>query len=497
MDLINKIKKIKYISGIIFFLVVMSIIAIPIVIIMFFINNAGMGGTDVSSLDKIAFKSMVSQNTCRNPQGVVMAAEWLYSVAGTQADGTRPEYYLEYAISNGHGKSLAYGWDPRWEQMIHGYYNPYSGKTYDQREGLDCSGFVRWAFWNAGFTEAKGTEDPKYTINANGTVARWGIKRVPASTAQPGDYAWKEGHIGIVVEVNENGAYVIESQGHDYDLRRNFYPFAQVEAGRHGFTGFYYSTMYDLGDSSCNWNMPSIYAESSILVNVNGKQMTLEEYILGSITHELDYNANINAETLKAQAVASRSYLLSHAFAGDRKNDVDLSVIKDSSGKYKIIVNVYDTSANFQRYDDPSLTIGDNEITRLVNDVINPTAGKVMLYNDNIVSTEYSTCSKDDKRYKLPTKTEIPILFTPENIQKANDMKANGELSGQYDAYWTSRGCAHSRGMEQAGAVLMSLINGWTYYDILTYYYDGSLVNINDWLETRMDSIIAKYYTEE
>jgi peptidoglycan hydrolase-like amidase len=51
--------------------------------------------------------------------------------------------------------------------------------------------------------------------------------------------------------------------------------------------------------------------------------------------------------------------------------------------------------------------------------------------------------------------------------------------------------------MEQAGAVLMALIDNWTYTDIINYYYDGELININDWVDTNMDSLINKFYVKE
>ncbi|MFA7689336.1 MAG: SpoIID/LytB domain-containing protein, partial [Bacilli bacterium] len=318
-----------------------SIILVPIIILLFF-TGVTVSFFDIFSMDKMAFTSMVSDpnNTCRNPQGVIMAAEWLYTVGGTQPNGSRPQNHIEYArsfrktnsrgreIVGYHGKSFVYGWDSRWNQIISPYYNRGEKIWQDQREGLDCSGFVSWAFWNAGFKEVKPA------TSADGTVTKWGILRDPVTSVEPGDYAHRSGHIGIVVEVNEEGVYVIESQGHRQDLRKNFYSFEKIKNRKSGFTDFYYSNLYDTGDSSCNWNIPSIYVNSSnIFVDVKNTRITLEEYIMGTLKNELNWGENINAEALKAQAVAARTYVLYHAIKNDFPRKVTLKMEKNNNSK--------------------------------------------------------------------------------------------------------------------------------------------------------------------
>ncbi len=96
------------------------------------------------------------------------------------------------------GKSLAYGWDDRWGETR--TVSCEGSKTYGTYRplGLDCSGFVSWAFIN-------------YYGADFGTWSsyEWGTGRLtyPVSwkDAQPGDIALTEGHVGIVLTVDENG----------------------------------------------------------------------------------------------------------------------------------------------------------------------------------------------------------------------------------------------------------------------------------------------------
>ena len=99
------------------------------------------------------------------------------------------------------GKSLAFGWDDRWGQLAKvtavggsttGTYRPY---------GLDCSGMVDWAFYNA--------TDGSYVIGHGGgaamqhsccTTVRW-------EDAQIGDLAFypDDEHVGIVAGWDKDG----------------------------------------------------------------------------------------------------------------------------------------------------------------------------------------------------------------------------------------------------------------------------------------------------
>ena len=92
------------------------------------------------------------------------------------------------------GKSLTIGWNPLWGTTMRvtaagssstGTYRPY---------GLDCSGFVDWAFYNAtGGTYVIGHGGGTYSQHAYCTPISW-------SEAQPGDLVFYPGdsHVGIV-----------------------------------------------------------------------------------------------------------------------------------------------------------------------------------------------------------------------------------------------------------------------------------------------------------
>lgn len=104
------------------------------------------------------------------------------------------------------GKSLTLGWDYRWGTTMKvtsegsqstGTYRPY---------GLDCSGFVDWAFYNA-------TDGQYYPSGGNGgTQAQLNnCYVISESEALPGDlvFASDIGHVGIIGGRNDNGNLLI------------------------------------------------------------------------------------------------------------------------------------------------------------------------------------------------------------------------------------------------------------------------------------------------
>ena len=104
------------------------------------------------------------------------------------------------------GKSLTLGWDYRWGTTMKvtsegsqstGTYRPY---------GLDCSGFVDWAFYNA-------TDGQYYPSGGNGgTQAQLNnCYVISESEALPGDlvFASDIGHVGIIGGRDDNGSLLI------------------------------------------------------------------------------------------------------------------------------------------------------------------------------------------------------------------------------------------------------------------------------------------------
>ena len=103
------------------------------------------------------------------------------------------------------GKSLVFGWDDRWGQLAKvtadgssttGTYRPY---------GLDCSGMVDWAFYNA--------TDGSYVIGHGGGAATQHRYCTPVrwEDAQIGDLAFypDDEHVGIVAGWDKNGSIQI------------------------------------------------------------------------------------------------------------------------------------------------------------------------------------------------------------------------------------------------------------------------------------------------
>ena len=103
------------------------------------------------------------------------------------------------------GKSLVLGWDSRWGQLRQvtaagssttGTYRPY---------GLDCSGFVDWAFYNA--------TGGSYIIGHGGgaTMQHSYCTDISWSDAQPGDLVFypDNSHVGIVCGRDEDGSLLV------------------------------------------------------------------------------------------------------------------------------------------------------------------------------------------------------------------------------------------------------------------------------------------------
>ena len=99
-------------------------------------------------------------------------------------------------------KSLVLGWDSRWGQLRQvtaagssttGTYRPY---------GLDCSGFVDWAFYNA--------TGGSYIIGHGGgaTMQHSYCTDISWSDAQPGDLVFFQGTMGAVEGITHVGIYV-------------------------------------------------------------------------------------------------------------------------------------------------------------------------------------------------------------------------------------------------------------------------------------------------
>lgn len=101
------------------------------------------------------------------------------------------------------GKSSAIGWDSEWGKLKT-VTSAGSSSTGTKRPfGLDCSGFVTWAYINSGFTVSQighGTQ---------GQIAK--CTRISWNSAEPGDLAFLSdlSHVGIVAGKDENGNILV------------------------------------------------------------------------------------------------------------------------------------------------------------------------------------------------------------------------------------------------------------------------------------------------
>ncbi len=102
------------------------------------------------------------------------------------------------------GKSLAYGWDDRWGEMRVVSSTGHSSYGTALPLGLDCSGFVSWAFVNAYGTDG--------TIGDGATNQLYHCDAVSWEDAEPGDLVFyydpstgSANHVGIVVTADDSG----------------------------------------------------------------------------------------------------------------------------------------------------------------------------------------------------------------------------------------------------------------------------------------------------
>ena len=146
---------------------------------------------DLDSLqyDTALLRRALPRNLSKERRAVV---EWAFSLVG------KVNYFWG-------GKSLVFGWDDRWGQLAKvtavgssttGTYRPY---------GLDCSGFVDWAFYNA--------TDGSYVIGHGGGATMQHSYCTPVywEDAQIGDLAFypDDEHVGIVAGWDKNGSIQI------------------------------------------------------------------------------------------------------------------------------------------------------------------------------------------------------------------------------------------------------------------------------------------------
>lgn len=178
--------------------------------------------------------------------------------------------------------------------------------------------------------------------------------------------------------------------------------------------------------------------------------MTVDEYVAGVVQHEF---AGASPETLKAQAIAARSYGLAGAE-------------KDPSGN----CYVGDTSEGFQTY-------SPNPSASSIN-AANETSGMIMVNEaGDVMSTEYSSNSLPNaySTYgNMVTMSERNLEIPKDwwTSHKTCSDSALNTITSKKDAYGRPvYGCGHGRGMGQIAAWYLDLEKGYNYTQILDFFY--------------------------
>lgn len=245
----------------------------------------------------------------------------------------------------------------------------------------------------------------------------------------------------------------------------------------------------------------------------------LEEYVIGVVAGEMP--ASFNKEALKAQAVASRTYVLKRM----ENNKKDYDVLNNTQNQ--VYLSEYEMKEKWKENYNKNLNI--------ITEAVKLTKGEVLLYENNIIdalffstSNGYTENSKDVFSGDLPylksvesnwDKIESPVFYSTKEVSKEEflfnlgfdkndnidikninktktgrviDMEINGTIiksSKIREAFglkstsfltkilddkviFSVTGYGHGVGMSQYGANGMAK-EGHSYDEILKYYYNN------------------------
>ena len=209
---------------------------------------------------------------------------------------------------------------------------------------------------------------------------------------------------------------------------------------------------------------------------------SLEEYVAGVVQNENSWYQGNNIESMKAQAVAARTYVL-------RVTNICSLPIVNSASKQTMNPN-YSSQAK-----------------RAAEE----TAGQVLVNSSgNYISTEYDAfcySSKDSKYYTIQAGVKIPTDWVESNIKtwtykncqcglkdESNDRCWGTNSSG--NRVWLDGG--HGRGMSQWGSRYLQT-QGYTYDKILSTFYSSAQIstpgnNIVTDIPNNINDLKNRYY---
>lgn len=201
---------------------------------------------------------------------------------------------------------------------------------------------------------------------------------------------------------------------------------------------FVYLYYEDIKDSFSNYYAISSSCPNGITID-GAETHDLEEYVAGVVTAENSYSKNGNIESMKAQAVAARSFAL--AMTDDCTKPIE-------------------NSSNAQNYKTP---------TDLAKKAASETSGQILVYNGKTVLAQYDhfngTCTNGTC---AGTYTKVPSNKTHEVSVPESYLNEFRNLGG------------HGMGMSQVAANYMQ-DQGKKYDEILKYFYadDISIATIS------------------
>ncbi len=195
------------------------------------------------------------------------------------------------------------------------------------------------------------------------------------------------------------------------------------------------------GSSSGSSGFYSVTCSGVTVTGEGAGTYQLEDYVAGVVDAEVGVFGE-SAETLKAQAIAARTYVL----------------------------NTTNNCANPINNSTTAQTFSPNP-SEAAKQAANETAGKVLTFNGSIFKSEYdSFCSNCDS-----TTTNEDGSYTAQYTKLPNNETHSVTLGSSYASYIAG---GHGRGMSQVLAYQLAN-EGKTYAEILEYFYSPGVVIAN------------------
>jgi len=216
--------------------------------------------------------------------------------------------------------------------------------------------------------------------------------------------------------------------------------------------------------------MTVIFVDKNNGYEVTGSQTySLTDYVAGVVAAEV--GGFVNKEVYKTYALAARTFGLMHA-------SEDCTI---------------EGSARRQAFKD--ITESTDEASKLIYEAVQETEGQVLISNNDLYSIAYDAfcyIDKDSNYYTLSQKGQkIPTDWVESNIGNYyyKNCPCNANDKSMTDC-WSSSGSwrdgGHGSGMSQYGAYYLAKELGYTYDEILNYYFgdDGVTISSNYFLSS-------------